>query len=235
MRRTLILVLSANRIPWNSLMKKSRETWDSVEHEQTTTLYYVGRSAEERQPRTFYSVFDEELHNIGRRTIEAYEHVLTLPDWTHLARPHSSTYVHKRRLVDYIETLPETGVFAGLATGGDRSFMWGGGHYVLSRDVIAALVENKEKWNHAVMEDVAVSDLTRELGIPWSSGRSATITPNGNGWDLTCYNGAFDGFSFTDFEEINKAPDQFFFRCKHDPDRTIDLKIMDLLFKHLTS
>lgn len=237
MRKTLILVLSAVRQPWLALMNKQRATWDSIPHPQTDTLYYVGGFPEKRvDDRILYSTIDEHLHNIGRRTVEAFEYALTLPGWQYLARPHSSTYVRKRQLVEFVDTLPETGAMMGAATPHEGvNYLWGGGHMTYSRDVIEALVAAKENWNHKIMEDVAVSRLAQSLGISFGVGRSASIDwqPNCASVSCTAYNGETGGFGFTDWNDLNRLKDQFFFRVKFDPDRAVDLKTMDLLFKHL--
>lgn len=218
-------------------MAKQRETWDSIYHPQTTTLFYVGRGAMS-EDKVFVSQYDEELERIGYRTVEAYNHALTLPEWNYIARPHSSTYVHKRRLVEYVETLPERDVLAGLIVPAGTypvEWLWGGGHYILSRDVVERLMSQKNHWDHSVMEDVAVSKLAQLVGIPFTGVRSASINPSasGVGWDLLTYNGKPAGGTFTDFNEVLKADDQFHFRVKHDADRSVDLKTMDLLFKTL--
>lgn len=240
MRKILILTLSANRDPWHALMRKQQSTWDSIPHEQTTTVFYVGQSYPARyEPPVLYSQIDEHLHNIGMRTVEAMEFALTLPGWDFLARPHSSTYVHKRHLVEFIEKLPETGMLCGLevpAGPHEGPWLWGGGHFILSRDVVGALVGQKAQWKHAIMEDVALSRLAAALGIPFSRGKSVSIDWNADLQSASCisWNGDTGGFAFTDFKELNRLEDQFFFRCKHDPDRSVDLRTMDLLFQNLT-
>lgn len=232
-KHTLILVLSAIRKPWGAMLEKAMATWDSVDHPNTTTLYYVGNEGAPG-PKVFRSCYDEGLMNIGRRTIEAFGHAMTIPGWTHLARPHSSCYVHKRKLVEYVDTLPDTDVMYGLQadTVHGESFLAGCGHYIYSRDVIAKLVEHKDRWNHSVMEDNAASFLSKSIGIPWGKIRTCSIDPYpGGGWQCIAYHG-LPGISFTDFSDLNKL-DQFLFRVKHDPDRNVDLRLMDLLFKHL--
>lgn len=214
-------------------MDKQRETWDSISHPQTSTIYYVGRSTESPRPSTLYSAHDEHLHNMGWRTLEAYEFALNNCTFDYIARPHSSCYVHKRKLVEWIDTIPESNVFAGLETDFyGMPYLWGGGHYVISRDVIEKMIANKRIWDHTLMEDVAASKLATQLGIPFFKGKSCSINPANRGWDCVAYNGEQPGFSFTNFDEVNKL-DQHFFRVKHDPDRNVDLQTMDLLFKHL--
>lgn len=235
MKHTLILVLSAIRKPWGAMLEKSMATWDSIGHPNTTTLYYVGNEGTPG-PNVFVSGLDEGLKNIGRRTIEAYGHALTIPGWTHLARPHSSCYVHKRKMVEYINELPDTGVMYGLQgrTQTGEPFLAGCGHYIYSRDVIENLVQHGHQWDHRIMEDNAVSKLAISLGIPFGQIRTCSLDRQPDGqWLCISYHSSSPSFLFTDFADLDKI-DQFFFRVKFDSDRSMDLQLMDLLFKHLT-
>jgi len=236
----LILVLSARREPWGPLMDCSLETWDSEDHPQTRTLYYCGKTttpATMRCPKNsevmYSSNFDEELERVAPRTMEAYEHALAIPDWDFMARTHSSTYVHKRNLVEYCGTLHRKNLLMGLLVTGERPFLWGGGSYIMSRDVIERLVANKDKWNNNIMEDGSITDLAHEIGIPLNNkGRMASIDQHGDEYVVTTY-GIGQGFTFSVWNEINRAQPHYYFRCKQDLRRHEDLVIFRKLHKHL--
>lgn len=235
MKHTLILVLSAIKHPYGVMLEKAMATWDSINHPNTTTLYCVGAGGPVG-PKVFCSCYDEGLMNIGRRTIEAFGHALTIPGWTHLARTHSSCYVHKRKMDEYVNTLPDTGVMYGLEGKGSHGepILFGCGHYIYSRDVIEKLVAHGHQWDHRIMEDNAVSKLSISLGIPWGGIRTCSLDKQPDGqWLCLSYHSAHPSFLFTDFADLDKI-DQFFFRVKFDSDRSMDLQLMDLLFKHMT-
>lgn len=229
----LILVLSARREPWGEMMQCSMETWDAEDHPQTRTLYYIGKSPEAWTPRVFSSPeLTESLEDVSPRTIEAFEVALEY-EWDFLARTHSSTYVHKRNLVDFIETLPKENVLCGLIVAGEKPFLWGGGSYIMSRDVIEKFVANKGKWNRNIMEDNSITELAKHLDIPMSgNGRMASIDRVPDGYLCTTY-GVGSGFNFTDWADVNKANPHFYFRCKQDLRRHEDLQIFRELKKHL--
>ncbi len=233
-QKVLILVLSARRPPWASLMDCQMETWDYEDHPQTQTLYYCGKSSQPSTDKVFYSPrLTEELYDVSPRTIEAFEKALEL-EWDYLARPHSSTYVHKRNLVKFCETLPKENVLCGIMTEGEKPFIWGGCHYLFSRDVIEAMVFNKDKWNRNVMDDGSITQMANDLGITISQGHSATINLIPDGSYLCMVYGHGQNFTFKDFGDIPKfCFDHFFFRVKHDPDRSVDLRIMRELHQHL--
>jgi len=165
--------------------------------------------------------------------MEAYEHALTIPGWDFMARTHSSTYVHKRNLVDFCETLHRKNQLCGLLVTGDRPFLWGGGSYIMSRDVIEQFVANKDRWNMAIMEDNGMTDLANEIGIPLNGkGRMASIDQHGTEYLVTTY-GVGEGFTFTDWDDVNKLQPHHYIRCKQDLRRHEDLMIFRQLHKHL--
>lgn len=216
-------------------MDASRETWDAEEHPQTQTIFYAGgaggptwQSSNGTSSQVFYSTLSEELKDVSARTIEAFEYALAL-DWDFLARPNSSCYVNKANLVAYLETLPRPRQLRGLLAfaGVGTQLLWGGGQYILSRDVVEEFVQHKAAWRRELMEDEAITRMAEVLEIPMLPGRSATIDLHPNGHHLcTCY-GHGDSFAFTDYAEVaEKAAGHHFFRVKNDADRSVDVKVM---------
>ncbi len=228
----LILVLSARREPWGKLMDCSMETWDKEDHPNALTWYYCGKSDQPSIGKVFYSpTLSEELEDVSSRTIEAFERALATYDWDFLARPNSSCYVHKKNLVKFCETIPTTGSIYGVLS--EWGLMWGGCHYIFSRDVVEKMVANKDKWNHKVMDDNSITEILNEIGYTLESkGWCASINLNPNGPHLCLTYNHGESFTFTDWEDVNKLVGHFFCRCKYDPDRTQDLMTFRKLFEH---
>jgi hypothetical protein len=131
--------------------------------------------------------------------------------------------------------LPETNVFAGvrIKAGEDykQDWCWGGGQFVISKDVVQKVVDNKEKFNHGFIEDVALSHLVGDLGIEFTEGVACSINKQDNGWLLLTYGGG-EQKEFKGFSEL-KDCGQHFFRVKHDPDRSVDKYVMEQLYSVL--
>lgn len=233
--KVLILVMSARRAPWGALMDASLQTWDAVQHPQMQTLYYCGKPDGDKLPNTFYSQCSEHLHDLSARTLQALLHSLTIPDWDFMARPNSSCYVHKLNLFRHISTLPTQGLMQGLiTTGHSPDFMWGGGQYIFSRDVVERMMMNRHKYNELVQEDQALSQLALDSGVQMNGeGKLASIDSDGGGTFRCLHYGGGESFSFTDFADLKKAEGHHFFRVKQDHDRTQDVRIMHELKKHL--
>lgn len=219
MKTVLIYVLSAWRPPYDKMIDTAKATWDAEPLKHTLTWYYCGNPVGNDGPRVVsFDAGAEDYNTIGRKNIMAYEWALGL-QWDFMARVNASCYVHKRRLLDHVQTLPATGLIRGIcsaptpACGVNRPFMWGGGQFIISRDVIEAFVRKKDHWRHDVMEDVAMSELAQDLGFSLDcNGLVCSINRTSDGDRLITYNGPEDA--------------QFFFRCKYDPDRNVDADIM---------
>lgn len=233
----LILVMSAQREPWGDLMQCSKETWDSVEHPQTITLYYCGKCIGDPQPRTIYSLRDEHLGNLTLRTLEALMTSLSVPGWTHMARVNSSCYVHKESLVQHISGLPDTGVLEGLKCiePDGHPMLWGGGQYVMSRDVVEKIVAQSDFFLQPIMDDQAISRAATAAGVQFSDGCMASVNKLARHpplWLCLGY-GMDQQFEFEDFADMKKTAGQYFYRLKQDHDRSLDLLAMRELHKNL--
>lgn len=241
MKNVLIFVISAQFPPYDRMIATAMETWDDASLEGTETIYYCGAPDRPNSDRIIYFPVEEAYATMGHKDLLAYRWALDCRRWDYMARVNASCYVHKRRLREYAQTLPESGLFRGLIVpnhpycGVNRPFCWGGGQYVISRDVIAAFVDGAERWRHDVMEDVAMSELAQEAGFALDgNGRCASINkqPDGN-WNCITYGSPIGGFEFSEFAEVRRLEDQFFFRCKQDADRNADAETMRLLKQYL--
>lgn len=223
------------------MIKTSQETWDAEPLEGTRTVYYCGRPRViPNTDRVIDFEIEEDYNTISHKNLLAFRWALSNGNWDYMARVNSSCYVHKRRLLEHVQGLPETGVMKCIvsdptpACGVSRQFAWGGGQFIFSRDLISAFVLNSDKWRHDLMEDVAMSELAQDCGFTLdSTGKFCSVNRTEKGWTLLTYNGK-PGFEFTDFAELAKADDQHFFRCKYDPDRNVDAEWMRKLKEHLT-
>lgn len=232
MKTVLIYVLSAHFAPYGKMMQTSMETWDAHPLEGTRTIYYCGVPVGGDTDRVISFPVDEAYKHMGHKNIAAFRHALTLK-WDYMARVNSSCYVHKRRLLEHVQALPDAGVMQGIVSaptpvcGCKDSFMWGGGQFIFSRDVIQAFVSRAGQWRHDLMEDVAMSELARTAGVDLrSEGRVCSIEKTPTGWSVLVYNGPEPGFEFTDFADLNRLEGQYFYRVKYDPDRSVDAFLM---------
>lgn len=227
------MVISSQEPPYGRMINTSLKTWDAENVEGVETIFYCGEPVQENTEKIIYFPIKESLHSMGHKDILAYEWVLKHKEFDYVARVNSSCYVNKRILAQHCQGLPETGVFAGLTVADDQPWIWGGGQFIISRDVLRGIVVNKEKWNHNVMEDRAMSYLVTEMGIEYFLGVASSIALNPDGtYSVICYN-ANEGFNFTDWKELRKLDAQFFYRIKQDGQRHLEKGIMEEMSRAL--
>ena len=227
MKKILIAVISCQDYPYLDMISTSQNTWDSVHVEGCETLFYCGLPQKQNTDKIVYFNVQESLHSMGYKDILFFEYALKNKEWDYMARVNASCFVHKQNLTDYCQTLKEKEVFEGLnvVTDGVIQFTWGGGQYVISRDVIEKIVANKGQWNHNEMEDMAMSKLVMKLGITPQPGRACSIDAKGAGWSCLVY-GHGSGFDFSHMNEFKFPEGQYFFRIKQDNQRHLEAGIM---------
>jgi len=90
----------------------------------------------------------------------------------------ASSYVNLRVLASTLSELPRTGLYAGTehqdAISG--TYFASGASRVMSRDVVAAVLENRRGYRNDVMEDVGLGRLISDLGYPLTSLPSINVS-----------------------------------------------------------
>ena len=231
MKRVLILVLSCETPPYNKMVDTSKGTWDSIEVDGVETVYYFGVSHYKRTDlNCIYLPVKESLETMGEKTVQALEYALNNYEFDYIARINSSCYVDKKKLLIYAQSLQKDNLFEGLTVKRPDTFdyTWGGGQFIISKDVIQKIVDNKTKWNHSYMEDESLGLLVSTLGIPFTDGSACSINKTDNKWLLLSY-GNGNSIEFTDFKDIKDSP-HYFYRVKQDGKRDLDKYLMQQLY-----
>lgn len=242
-KRVLILVLSMDESPYRSLAYASKQTWDSIEVKGVETVFYFGHEGVtaklEYDPirKNLFTGTGEGLTAIGYKNIAAMEWALDNMEFDYIIRANASTYVNKRLVHEYVQNLPTDNLYMGVGApytynGQQRTYLWGP-HWLMSRDVVQKVVDNKDKHDHGVMDDVAMSMLMYEIGIPLNcKGPMAAldIDREAGGYNLTVYNGQNGGGGHIDsLSQLNELRLPMI-RMKTDWDRTLDVQLFHELF-----
>jgi len=225
-KTVLIYVITTRLSPWNTMVQLAQETWDKPRVEGVQTWFYSEMNHEPKREHLQCFAVSPGLNNMGHKDIMAYRWALDNLKWDYMARVNASCYVRKQALLDYCQKIPTANLIRGVKA--SPIFLWGGGQYIMTPDVVKAFVDNAGKWNHKIMEDNAMSELAVELGIPLDgNGRACSINRKDDRWLCIAYGqGCQASFEFRQMEEMRNASDQFFIRCKQDHDRNQDHVIM---------
>jgi hypothetical protein len=224
MKKVLIMVVSCEARPYAKMIETSHLTWDSVEIEDVQTIYYCGTSTNLDTDKIKHFPIKDGLYEMFFLRLLAYEWALNNLEFDYVARVNSSCYVSKKKLLDYVQTLPNDNVFEGLKIEDKEDWIWGGGQFIISKDVLQKIVDNKEHWRHGEMEDKAMSFLVTKLGIPFKQGNACSINKHEDNWGLLSY-GIGESITFDSFDEIADSP-HYFYRVKQDQRRELDEYIM---------
>ena len=224
MKKVLILVLSHDKPPYNKMVDTALETWDKEPVEGCETVYYFDGTRNNTEKNIYLNV-DSGYMSMGKKTIAALEYAVHNYEFDYIARIHSSIYCNKKALIEYVQTLQDTNLFAGSVAESQNKFqyVWGGTGYIISRDVLQRMVFNKQHWQHKYMEDESISLLANWLMIPFTAGKAGSIDNMGDHWRCISYGG--ESITFTEFEDLKKL-NHHFYRVKQDGKRWVDEFIM---------
>lgn len=216
------------------MAETSIKTWDSIDVDGVESIFYYSQPVKENTKKNIYFDYDEQYSTMGYKMLGAFEYALKNCDFDYIARVNSSCYVDKKELIKYVQTIPETNLFQGLIvpkSEHEPQWIWGGGQFIISKDIIKKFVENKDKYNHSLIEDIGISRLADTLNIPYTNGVCCTIDKTENGWRVLNY-GFGDNYEFETFEQF-KQQGHFFYRVKQDYNRNMDTFLMNELYTKL--
>ena len=218
--KVLILIISSAREPYNRLEEAIRRTWGSNKSEDIKIFYTYG-DGESIQIKNDKIICDcpESLGNIGIKTIISFELLYNKFDFDYIFRTNLSSFIDTENMIKYLDDKPTTNYYAGhcglnfsdehLIKFGEGTFASGSG-YFLSRDIVKKIIDNKEKWDHSVIDDVAIAGLLKELSILPTNCPRIDITKASN-------------------TDILYQADNYHFRCKTSGDRSGDIEIFEKL------
>lgn len=176
MKKTAILVLTHTSPPFQIMEECIRYTWGSENHPHVKIWYYYGGNDKfEVKDNNIYCPFIEGYENIGKKTICAFEYLLTT-DFDYVFRPNSSSYVNIEKLFEFTQTLPDNLVYNGSAIPYPMvGECCSGCGFFLSRDLVKIIVDNKEKWNHYLIDDIALCEFLFNMNIKMTSSHRLKI------------------------------------------------------------
>lgn len=146
---------------------------------------------------------------IGMKTIEAFTASIQNLDFDYIYRTNVSSYVDLTQLNEFIRNKPRSGYYAG-AIGAHQGIKFASGcGYFLSRDVVNKVLENRDLWDHNLIDDVSLGKLlTKELNIEVQGVERIDL----------------DTINFSMVQIKSKSQSVFHYRCKAtDPKVTIQI------------
>lgn len=230
---TLLAVLSTQNNLYKPLHDTLEATCYSIVHPEVEVVYFYGHPLKENDGRNYYFDIPEGWHAITAKTLKAFEFFLT-KDFDYFFRANESCYNVQDRLAEWLKDKPKTNFYAGFEGSYGIPFMLGSG-YVLSRDVVEYVVQNKDKWDFSIPDDVALGKLLHNFPF-YNKFGYCLFGVVGDTYDIWKY---VDGVK-TEYHNVKHVTKQHFdgcfhIRCKDPNDRTIDVKLMNIVHSLLFS
>lgn len=154
-----------------------RETWGKENDPNVRIYYNLGYGANPTyRENTIYAPFSEGYANIGYKTLFAFETLLKT-DFDYLFRVTTSSFVNIPKLNEFVKTLPTEKYYGGSPIpfnggGVDDSdkengpaVCGSGCGYILSRDLVELIVNNKDKWEHRLVDDLAICKFLNDFNV----------------------------------------------------------------------
>lgn len=205
----LILVLSLeDQNFYTKLYKKQKETWDSEDIEGIKTMYYFGNSQSNFiDKENIYTDVKEQLAFCGYKTLTAFNLIKDL-EFDYVFRTNASSYIDKKLLLEFIKDKPKENFYSGVIGNYHGIPFASGSGYFLSKDLLKYILENKNEWNHQVIDDVSVGIMMLQKNIKIYPGKRFDLTDES-------YSNLF-----------NIDPNHYHYRCKMQNNRLMDLENM---------
>lgn len=93
-----------------------------------------------------------------------FKYFIQETDCEYLFLTSTSSYVRPSKLMEFIQSLPSTKVYAGALPYKDANFV-SGSNRILSRDVVEAVLAKSKSFNPTIIEDVALGRVILGMGI----------------------------------------------------------------------
>jgi hypothetical protein len=177
--KLIILVLSYNDNGiYTDFYKSQKETWDSINISNTSTYYYFGNhESNEICDHKILTNVSESLKNCGHKLINSLELIKDL-EFDFIFRTNSSSYVDKSILYDRLVNIKDINYYAGINGYFDNIKFASGSGFVMTKNLVNLILNNKSSFRHDLIDDVAVGKLVGDLGVPLYSAERFDINNN---------------------------------------------------------
>ena len=157
----MVLSYNDNGI-YTRLVDTIRKTWDSEIVDDVKTLYYYNDNNLESIKINGDELFipcEDGIDKLGYKVILSLEYVLDNIEFDYIFKMNCSSYLNKKMLKDIVLKNQRDNLYGGfLGRYNDIDFASGAGT-LLSKDLVKYIVDNKELWDHSLVEDVSIGKI----------------------------------------------------------------------------
>lgn len=159
MKKILILILSSNDINSKTNKYFQEKTW--LKNLVSEHYFYRASNVSQVKSNILYLNCSGKFEDINKKTIEAFKYVLKSCEFDYILRTNTSSFIDEEILLKFIENKPEDNFFSGyLGTSSEypgKNFI-SGSAFLISKNLVKGIVENQEKLNFELPDDVMISE-----------------------------------------------------------------------------
>lgn len=174
------MVISSNTYPAQRNSKMQKKLFLDQNINPNLTFWYKSGEKKVLGNQKYHLNNDKDLlidtndgsRNMGLKTILAFEWLIKNRDFEFLVRPTPSSYINFKNLELFIKSnlLNYEKVYCGKLQStfnkeGKKIEFVSGSTYILNKQSVIEIIENKESWDHEQWDDVALSLLMNQLNI----------------------------------------------------------------------
>lgn len=181
-RKIIILLLSSHKYPSPRNEKIQQKTWiNDAKKFDIEVINFIGGFPETAYEKPYLRLTSKDsIEDVGYKTLESFEWCLENKEFDYIFRVNSSSYVNIEELIKYINSINSDYVYSGKIIDLDMlniSFISGSG-IIFNKLTIKKIVNNKELWDHSLIDDLAIGKLMKFLQITPSEGNFFEINKN---------------------------------------------------------
>jgi len=229
--KILILVLSSvNDIQ----IEPIKQTWASYKLPEIDIFFYYGKNDLKNTDRDIYLDVMEKYENMGYKTLKMFEYIKDF-EYDYVFRTNTSSYVNQEKLLEFLSDKPRDNFYCGIK-GYCGIYFCSGCGYFLSKNLVNMILENKNNWNHDLVDDVALGKLFLNLNIhPTDIAKRLDIWISEIPYQVKNSTNRFmyhTNNKIVNELEYDSIKDFYHFRCKQT-DRNNDIVIIKKLYEIL--
>lgn len=205
--KLIILVISSKKGFYPKLEEAIRDTWASKNYPNVNIFFQHcinNHHITNLDPNQNLNCrCDPGLSSIGYKMVESLEYLVNNINFDYIFRTNLSSYVDVEKLYNFI--LNNHMDYGGFTGDHDNIKFASGAGYILSKSCVDLILTHKHKWDHSIIDDVALASLLKQLNISPTHIPRQTLT-------------RAPSLTSDDLIDLN----QFHYRCKR-PDRNEDI------------
>ena len=176
--KILILVANSNAYPSNLIIPFIKKTWGK--DKRVDIVYYQGGESKVSFNNNVLKLnVSSSAEKVNEKGLKAFDWIVKNKDFDIIFRCTTTTYLNIDKLIQFLDKQKTKNLYSGpidfyppYETSENKkiTFVSGAGCFY-SRDVVEKLIQNKDKYDFALNDDVAISKLlVNELGVPITKG-----------------------------------------------------------------